>query len=133
MLSQAPIWVHPQPEGEFILDTDTSNEGIGAVLLQVQNGQEKVIAYGSKMLSKTEGNYCITRHELLAMVHLVTQFKHFLEGRHFLVRTDKDPCGLLRPPRDRQPGGWSDWPHLILISSIGQDDSIIMRMEVCIM
>ena len=57
MLSQAPILVHPQPEGEFILDTDASNEGIGPVLSQVQDGQEKVIAYGSKMLSKTEHNF----------------------------------------------------------------------------
>ena len=53
MLSQAPIIVHPQPEGEFILDTDASNKGIGAVLSQVQDG--------SKMLSKTEHNYFITR------------------------------------------------------------------------
>ena len=60
-LSQAPNLVHPQLEGEFILDTDASNEGIGAVLSQVQDGQEKVIAYGRKMLSKTERNYCITR------------------------------------------------------------------------
>ena len=88
MLSQAPILVHPQPEGDFMLDTDASNEGSGAVLSQVQDGQEKVITYLSKMLSKTERNYCITRCELLAVVHFVTQFKHFLIGRHFLVRTD---------------------------------------------
>ena len=88
MLSQAPILVHPQPEGKFILDTDASNEGIGTILSQVQDGQEKVIAYGSKMLSKAEYNYCITRHELLAVMHFVSQFKLFLIGRHFLVRTD---------------------------------------------
>ena len=88
MLSQTPILVHPQSEGEFLLDTNAGNKGIGAVLSQVQDGQVKVIAYGSKMLSKTERNYCITRCELLAMVHFVSQFKHFLIGHHFLVRTD---------------------------------------------
>ena len=57
------------------------------VLSQVQDGQEKVIAFGSKMLSKTKRNYCITRWELLAVVHFVSQFRHFLSGQHFLVRT----------------------------------------------
>ena len=88
MLSKASILVHPQPEGDFILDTYASNEGISGVLSQVQDGQEKVIAYGSKMLSKTECNYCITWRDLLAVVHFVTQFKHFLLEHHFLVRTD---------------------------------------------
>ena len=44
MLSQAPVVVHPQSQGEFILDRGTSNEGIGAVLSQVQEGQERVLA-----------------------------------------------------------------------------------------
>ena len=51
MLSQAPTLVHPQPQEEFILDTDASNEGIGTVLSQVQDGQERVTAYGCRMLS----------------------------------------------------------------------------------
>ena len=87
-LSSAPILSHPRTEGQFILDTDASNEGIGAVLSQVQDGEEKVITFGSKTLTKTEKNYCITRKELLAVVHFVQQFKHFLLGRRFLVRTD---------------------------------------------
>ena len=87
-LSEAPILSHPRTEGQFILDTDASNEGIGAVLSQVQDGEERVIAFGSKTLSKTERNYCITRRELLAVVYFVQQYKHFLLGRHFLVRTD---------------------------------------------
>ena len=61
MLIQGPILVHPKSQGDFVLDTDASNEGIGAVLSQVQDRQERVVAYGSKMLTKTERNYCITR------------------------------------------------------------------------
>jgi hypothetical protein len=87
-LAEAPILVHPRTEGQFILDTDASNVGIGAVLSQIQDGEEKVIAFSSKTLSKTERNYCITRRELLAVVYFVQQFKHFLLGRKFLVRTD---------------------------------------------
>ena len=53
--------MHPQTQGEFVLDTDASDEGIGAVLSQVQEGEEKVIAFARKMLTKTDQNYCITR------------------------------------------------------------------------
>jgi len=88
LLSEAPILVHPRKEGLFILDTDASDEGVGAVLSQVQDGEERVISYGSKALSKCERNYCITRRELLAVVQFTEQFKHFLLGRKFLVRTD---------------------------------------------
>ena len=88
LLEQAPILSHPRSEGLFILDTDASNKGIGAVLSQVQDNEEKVIAFGSKTLTKPERNYCITRRELLAVVHFVQQFKHFLLGQRFLIRTD---------------------------------------------
>ena len=88
MLAQAPILSHPCKDGMFVLDTDASSEGIGAVLSQIQDDKEKVIAYASKTLSKAERNYCITRRELLAVVYFTEQFKHFLLGRKFLVRTD---------------------------------------------
>ena len=56
MLSQAPILVHQQSQGDFVLNTDASNEGICAVLSQVQGRQVRVVAYWSKMLTKTEHN-----------------------------------------------------------------------------
>ena len=89
-LVQAPILGYPShDEGDrFILDTDASNCHIGGVLSQLQNGQEKVIAYGSKVLSQAERNYCVTRRELLAVVHFCVQFKHYLIGRKFTLRTD---------------------------------------------
>ncbi|CAC5382285.1 unnamed protein product [Mytilus coruscus] len=57
-LSSPPILAYPDPSGlEFILDTDCSNSALGAVISQVQNGHEKVIAYYSPTLSKSEINY----------------------------------------------------------------------------
>ena len=51
---------YPCDDGEYILDSDASDFSIGAVLIQVQDGQTKVIAYGSRTLNKAERNYCIT-------------------------------------------------------------------------
>ena len=87
-LTSAPILSYPLPEGKFVLDTDASNVGIGGVLSQVQNGQEKVLAYFSKTLSRPERNYCVTRKELLAVVKSVEHFYKYLYGRKFLIRTD---------------------------------------------
>ena len=58
-LTSAPILSYPLPEGNFVLDTDASNVGIGGVLSQVQNRQEKVLAYfsktGKKLLRHAKG------------------------------------------------------------------------------
>ncbi|CAC5413534.1 unnamed protein product [Mytilus coruscus] len=48
------ILAYPRDEGEYILDTDASDDAIGAVLQQVQYGELKVIAYGSRTLNKAE-------------------------------------------------------------------------------
>jgi hypothetical protein len=87
-LISAPILAYPNPVSRYILDTDASDFGIGAVLSQVQDGQERVIAYASKSLSRSERRYCVTRKELLAIVKFVKHFKHYLYGQRFLVRTD---------------------------------------------
>jgi len=88
VLSSSPVLSFPREEGEFILDTDASNIGIGAVLSQKQEGKEKVIAYYSRVLNKPERNYCVTRRELLAIVNSLKFFRHYLLGRKFLIRTD---------------------------------------------
>ena len=87
-LINAPILAFPNQHDTFILDTDASNVAIGAVLSQCQGDQEKVIAYGSHALSKEERNYCVTRRELLAIVHFVEAYKYYLYGKPFIVRTD---------------------------------------------
>jgi len=54
-LISSPILSFPKEDGQFILDTDASNHGIGAVLSQIQEGGERVITYYSRV-SKTERN-----------------------------------------------------------------------------
>ena len=87
-LCETPILAHPDFSKEFILDTDASDFAIGAVLSQVFDGQERVISYASKTLSKSERRYCVTRKELLALVHFVKYFRHYLYGKKFTIRTD---------------------------------------------
>ena len=88
-MTTAPILAYPRADGsEFILDTDASAYAIGAVLSQIQEGKERVIAYGSRTLDKPERNYCVTRREMLAVVYFTKYFKHYLLGRKFIVRTD---------------------------------------------
>ena len=87
-MTTAPILSYPQQDCHFILDTDASGFGMGAVLSQLQDGEERVLAYFSKSLSKAERNYCVTRRELLAVVMSIKQFHHYLYGVNFTVRTD---------------------------------------------
>ena len=87
-LTTAPILGYPSSDGPFVLDCDASNEGVGAVLSQVQDDQEKVIGYFSKTLSRPKRHYCVTRKELLAVVLSILHFHHYLYGRKFKVRSD---------------------------------------------
>ena len=87
-LISAPILTYPTREHFFILDTDASNVGMGFVLSQVQDGQEKVISYYNKSFNKAERKYCVTRRELLPVVASIKNFHHYLYGRKFKVRSD---------------------------------------------
>jgi len=67
-LVSSPILAMPNDGDPFVLDNDACDVSIGAVLSQVKDGEEKVIAYASRSLSMQERNYCVTKKELLAVV-----------------------------------------------------------------
>jgi len=92
----APILSMPQDEGTYYLDNDASDVGLGAVLSQDQNGQEVVLAYASRTLSRPERNYDVTRRELLAVVCGLKNYRQYLLGRHFVIRTDHSALQSLR-------------------------------------
>ena len=74
-LCSAPILAYPDFQRPFILDTDASDTGLGGVLSQADDqGRERVIAYGSRLLTKPERKYCVTRRELLAAVTFIQQY-----------------------------------------------------------
>ena len=102
-LTHPPVLALPNRTDELILDTDASDYAIGAELIQVQNGEEKVIAYGSLALTADQRKYCVTRRELLAVLRFTRQYRHYLLGRPFTVRTDHS--SLLWLTHFREPQG----------------------------
>ncbi|ORD98372.1 TF28 [Hepatospora eriocheir] len=87
----------------FILTTDASDIGIGSVLSQKINGEEKMIAYFSKIHSAAQKNYSTTEQELLAVVKSVEHFSHYLVCQKFILNTDhKSLIYLLKNPSKNQ-------------------------------
>ena len=82
------IMAFPKENGQYFLDTDACDVGIGGVLSQIQNDRERVIAYASRSLNKAERNYCVTDKELLAVRYFTEYFRYYILGRHFIIRTD---------------------------------------------
>ena len=109
-LSNAPTLAFPRLDVPFILDTVASDTGLGALLSQVQDGQEREIAYAARALSKAERNYSTTRKELLALVWGSEHFETYLYGGRNLAKTDYNALRWLRnfkSPRVRWLGGLS--------------------------
>ena len=88
-LVQAPILAYPNFERDFVLETDASVKGIGAVLSQkLDDGRLHPVAYASRSLSVAERNYSITELETLAVVWAVQHFRAYLYGHNVMVITD---------------------------------------------
>ena len=93
-LSNAPVLAYPDVSinaNPFVLQTDASAYGLGAVLEQ----NNHVIAYASRTLSKSEQNYSVIQRECLAIVYALKQFRHYLLGRKFHLVTDHAPLQWL--------------------------------------
>jgi len=88
LLTEAPILASPDFEAKFVIQTDASEYGVGAVLTQSINWQERVIAYASRRLSTAERNYSVTEKECRAIVWAVRKMRCYVEGYRFEVLTD---------------------------------------------
>lgn len=93
----------PQPDlsQPFILTTDASDKGIGAILSQrTKYGNEKMISAFSKTLDKSQMNYGITDRGLLAVVKAVDHYRPYLLGKKFLLKTDHKALTYLWTAKD---------------------------------
>ncbi len=90
-LVSSPILAYPDMQKPFLLHTDASRVGFGAVLSQLHGKKERPNAYASKSLSPAEKNYGITELEMAAACWAILKFKHYLYGQPFTLVTDHQP------------------------------------------
>ena len=104
-LTSDAILKHPEWDTPFEIHTDASHKGLGAVLCQRVDGKERVIAYASRAISKTEAPYSTWELECLAMVWATRLFRMYLYNRKFTIYTDSKAAKSLLEANDAQAGG----------------------------
>ncbi|CAB0033049.1 unnamed protein product [Trichogramma brassicae] len=101
LMAEAPLLNCPNFAKKFTVQTDASDTGLGAVLLQTINGEERVLEFASRVLSPAERNYTVTERECLGVIWAVRKFRQYIEGYEFTVVTDHASlrwlCNLRNP------------------------------------
>ena len=98
LLCTAPVLAYLRLDEPFVLQTDASDLGLGAVLTQSDNsGLDRVVSYASRALTNREKGFSTTEKEALAIVFATDQFRPYLLGRKFEVVTDHSALRWLHP------------------------------------
>ena len=123
-LLTAALLAYPDFKKPFILETDASIKGLGAILSQIQDDSKlHPLAYASRSLSQSEKNYAITELETLAVVWAVTHFRYYLYGNEVTVITDHAAVkAVLGTPNLN--GKHARWWSKVYGSGIGKIDII---------
>ena len=95
-VTSAPILHLPDLTLIFILRSDASEVGLGAVLLQEKNGEKFPTAYASKKMTPCQKRYSVIEKECLAIVWAVRKFQTFLFGKEFVIETDHQPLACIK-------------------------------------
>ena len=105
----APVLAYPDLNKEYLLKTDASKLGLGAVLSQKQSdGRYHPVAFRSRALHGAEVNYHSTKLKFLAMKWSIKHFQTYLLGHRFKVHTDNNPLTffLTSPNMDVMKQRW---------------------------
>ena len=108
-LTQAPVLAYPRfaSKHPFVLETDASAKGLGAVLAQEQeDGKVHPIAFASRSLTAAEQNYAITELETLGLVWAAKLFRPYILGRRCVVFTDHAACTSLLTTKSPSSAQW---------------------------
>jgi len=128
-ISSLPILRLPDVSQPFILQTDASHLGVGAVLLQEDTaGEKRPIAFASRNLLPRESRYSAIERECLAITWGVKKFQEYLYGTEFILETDHQPLQYLRQAKF-QNGRLMRWafalqPYRFLLRAIRSRDNV---------
>lgn len=114
-MTTTPVLRYPNFNRPFIVETDTCDYGIGAVLTQ----DERPLAYFSKKISDRRQHTSTYAKELLAVVEAVSKWLHYLLGSKFIVRTDHHSLKNLLKQTVQTPD-----QHFFLSKLLGYDFTI---------
>src|SRR3954462_5695793 len=107
-MSNASILIPADPTKPFEVTTDESDFAVGAVLSQ----DGKPVAFESRQMSPAEKNYAVHEKELLAIVHALKVWRHYLEGQQFPVVTDHQSLHYLQT-QDKLNRRQARWVQLL--------------------
>ncbi|GAU27517.1 hypothetical protein TSUD_147110 [Trifolium subterraneum] len=98
-LTSTPVLALPNFNQPFILETNASGKGIGAVLMQ----NKHPIAYISKALGPKQQAMSVYERELLAIVYAIQKWSTYLAYRHFIIKTDQKSIKFMLEQRLNTP------------------------------
>ena len=94
-LTKAPVVALPDVTKPFIVRTDASNHGMGAVLMQEIDGHRRVIEYASTQFDDTQKRYPTIEQEATAILWAVNKWQYYLLGGNFTLETDHRPLQFI--------------------------------------
>jgi hypothetical protein len=117
-MTQPPVLSLPNLNKTFVVETDASGSGIGVVLMQ----EGHPISFISKSLGPQQQALSTYEREMLAILHAVTKWRHYLWGRHFTIRTNHVSLKYLLAQKVSFPS-----QHIWLAKLLGFDYDIEYR------
>ncbi|KAK3738593.1 hypothetical protein QZH41_009884, partial [Actinostola sp. cb2023] len=109
VLTSDCVVAHFNQSADTQLKVDASPVGLGAILLQENNGTVRPVAYASRTLTDVERRYSQTEKEALAVVWACERFHLYLYGKEFMLYTDHKPLEVIYSPKSKPPPRIERW------------------------
>ena len=109
VLESAPVLSVPDFSQPFVMATDASQYGVGAVLYQRIEGKVKFVAFGARALKKGQKNYPASKRELLAMLFGLKRWGEMLKPQRFEVEVDNKALVYLRSEKSFMARDWMNY------------------------